>query len=72
MTALKEEVCDAFVIGGGASSVLESGTVLLRPTSPSGYNWWARELPRFCAASGRGSQPRTLAVVNCHMFTRTR
>ncbi|MCL5745951.1 MAG: mandelate racemase/muconate lactonizing enzyme family protein [Acidobacteria bacterium] len=34
MTALKEEVCDAFVIGGGASSVMESGTVAAAADKP--------------------------------------
>jgi L-alanine-DL-glutamate epimerase-like enolase superfamily enzyme len=34
MTALKEEVCDAFVIGGGASGVMESATVAAAADKP--------------------------------------
>jgi L-alanine-DL-glutamate epimerase-like enolase superfamily enzyme len=34
MTALKEDVCDAFVIGGGASGVMASGTVAATADKP--------------------------------------
>ena len=34
MTALKEEVCDAFVIGGGASRVMENATVAAAAGKP--------------------------------------
>lgn len=34
MTALREEVCDGFVIGGGASRVLESGAIAAAANKP--------------------------------------
>jgi L-alanine-DL-glutamate epimerase-like enolase superfamily enzyme len=34
MTALKEDVCDGFVIGGGASSVLRQGTIAAAADKP--------------------------------------
>jgi len=34
MTALKEEVCDVFVVGGGASAVLQTGAVLAMANKP--------------------------------------
>jgi hypothetical protein len=38
MTALREEVCDGFVIGGGAQRVIESGTIAAMANSHSGCN----------------------------------
>lgn len=34
MTALREEVCDGFVVGGGASRVLEQGAILAAANKP--------------------------------------
>jgi galactonate dehydratase len=69
MTALKEEVCDVFVIGGGASAVMQAGAVAAMANKPFwlqlvGTGITATFALHFAAVLSHATWP----AVNCHQL----
>jgi L-alanine-DL-glutamate epimerase-like enolase superfamily enzyme len=69
MTALKEEVCDVFVIGGSASAVMQAGTVAAMANKPFwlqlvGTGITATFALHFAAVLSHATWP----AVNCHQL----
>ena len=69
MTALKEDVCDAFVIGGGASRVMENGAVAAMANKP----FWLQLVgtgitTAFSLHLGAVLTHARLPAVNCHQL----
>jgi len=69
MTALKEEVCDVFVIGGGASAVMQAGVVAAMANKPFwlqlvGTGITAAFALHFAAVLSHATWP----AVNCHQL----
>ncbi len=69
MTALKEEVCDVFVVGGGASDVMQTGAVAAMANKPFwlqlvGTGVTAAFALHFAAVLSHATWP----AVNCHQL----
>jgi L-alanine-DL-glutamate epimerase-like enolase superfamily enzyme len=69
MTALKEEVCDVFVVGGGASAVMQTGAVAAMANKPFwlqlvGTGITAAFALHFAAVLSHATWP----AVNCHQL----
>ena len=69
MTALKEEVCDVFVVGGGASAVMQTGAVAAMANKPFwlqlvGTGITAAFAMHFAAVLSHATWPS----VNCHQL----
>lgn len=69
MTALKEEVCDVFVIGGGASALMQAGAVAAMANKP----FWLQLVgtgitATFALHLGAVLSHATWPAVNCHQL----
>jgi galactonate dehydratase len=69
MTALKEEVCDVFVVGGGASAVMQAAAVAAMANKP----FWLQLVgtgitATFALHLAAVLSPATWPAVNCHQL----